>query len=114
MNYNLEKSPKDRMVITRKLVMLHEINLDGMLFGGVLHSWIDQTAYMTVQIHSGRPSVALDHSQKPTRVPALKLDDKNDIRCIWKVKPVRVSKLKLISGRYPLKLLKIYLNLKSL
>ncbi len=53
MNYNLEKSPKDRTVITRKLEMPHEFNLNGTLFGGVLHSWIDQTAYMTVQIYSG-------------------------------------------------------------
>jgi acyl-CoA hydrolase len=57
MNYNLEKSPKDSVVITRKLVMPHEINPNGTLFGGVLLSWIDQTAYMTAQIHSGRPFV---------------------------------------------------------
>ncbi|MBY0386221.1 acyl-CoA thioesterase [bacterium] len=57
MNNTIEKTPQDSLVMTRKLVMPDQINPNGTLFGGVLLSWIDQAAYMSAQMHSGRPFV---------------------------------------------------------
>ena len=51
------KTPKQSAVETRYLVMPHQANPAGTVFGGVIVSWIDMTASMAAQKHCGKPVV---------------------------------------------------------
>ena len=54
MEIRKEKSPKESLIVSRKLVMPDQINPNGILFGGVLMSWMDKVAYMSAQKHAER------------------------------------------------------------
>ena len=51
------KTPTQSSVETRYLVMPHQANPAGTVFGGVIVSWIDMTASMAAQKHCGKPVV---------------------------------------------------------
>jgi len=47
------KSPKESSVETRYLIMPHQANPHGTVFGGVIVAWIDMVAAMAAQRHCG-------------------------------------------------------------
>ena len=51
------KTPTQSAVETRYLVMPHQANPAGTVFGGVIVSWIDMIASMAAQKHCGKPVV---------------------------------------------------------
>lgn len=51
------KSPKQSAVETRYLVMPHQANPHGTVFGGVIMAWMDMVAAMTAQRHCGKEVV---------------------------------------------------------
>jgi len=53
------KTPKQSIVETRYLVMPHQTNPAGTVFGGVIVSWIDMIASMAAQKHCGKPVVTV-------------------------------------------------------
>lgn len=57
------KTPKESAVITRQIVMPQHANPHNALFGGQLVSWIDTTAAMVAQRHSGRMVVTASIDQ---------------------------------------------------
>ena len=68
-----QKSPSESSVITHHLVKPNEINPNGVLFAGVLMSWIDHAAFLSAGKHAGHSHVVtvnLDqiHFKFPLRV----------------------------------------------
>jgi acyl-CoA hydrolase len=53
------KTVKESSVETRYLVMPNDTNPQNSIFGGVVMSWIDMTAAMVAERHSGRPVVTV-------------------------------------------------------
>lgn len=53
------KSPQQSAVTTRYVVMPHQANPAGTLFGGVILSWIDMVASMAAQKYCRRPVVTV-------------------------------------------------------
>ena len=51
------KSPRQSAVETRYLVMPHQANPHGTVFGGVVMAWMDMVAAMTAQRHCGKEVV---------------------------------------------------------
>jgi len=51
------KSPKQSAVETRYLIMPHQANPYGTVFGGVIMAWIDMVAAMAAQRHCGKEVV---------------------------------------------------------
>jgi len=51
------KSPKRSAVETRYLIMPHQANPYGTVFGGVIMAWIDMVAAMAAQRHCGKEVV---------------------------------------------------------
>jgi acyl-CoA hydrolase len=51
------KSPTQSAVETRYLVMPHQANPHGTVFGGVVMAWMDMVAAMTAQRHCGKEVV---------------------------------------------------------
>jgi acyl-CoA hydrolase len=51
------KKPGDSVVESRYLLMPHQANPYGTAFGGVIMAWIDMTASMAAQRHSGKEVV---------------------------------------------------------
>jgi acyl-CoA hydrolase len=51
------KTPRQSAVETRYLIMPHQANPQGTVFGGVIVAWIDMVAAMTAQRHCGKEVV---------------------------------------------------------
>jgi acyl-CoA hydrolase len=51
------KTPKESAVETRYLIMPHQANPQGTVFGGVIVAWIDMVAAMAAQRHCGKEVV---------------------------------------------------------
>ena len=64
------KTPAESEVFTTELVMPNDINPYGTLFGGALMAWIDKTAAMAAQRHSGGIAVTASVDHLTFRAPA--------------------------------------------
>lgn len=53
------RKPADSMAVVSELMMPHQVNNLGHVFGGVLLSMVDRAAAVAAMRHSGRPSVTV-------------------------------------------------------
>jgi len=53
------KLPADSVAVVSELMMPHQVNNLGQLFGGVLLSMVDRAAAMSAMRHGGRPTVTV-------------------------------------------------------
>jgi acyl-CoA hydrolase len=68
------KTVSESSVETRYLVMPNDTNPQNSIFGGVVMSWIDMTAAMVAERHSGRPVVTVHIDDISFRAP-IKIGD---------------------------------------
>lgn len=69
------KSSLESTIVSRKLVMPDQINPNGILFGGVLMSWMDKVAYMAAQKHAERVYVVTANIDNIQFLSPLKVGD---------------------------------------
>lgn len=64
------KSPKESVAITTKVVLPHETNVIGKLFGGALLAWMDEIAAVSAHRHSKRAVVTASVNNVSFNVPS--------------------------------------------
>lgn len=70
MTHNLEpRSPKNSEALVSELMMPHQVNNHGNVFGGVILSMVDRAAGVSAMRHSGRPCVTVSIDRVDFREP---------------------------------------------